>query len=232
MLAEPGRPQLDILIADDDEQIRYALLSVLNSEGHRVREAFNGTQALEALAVREPDVLILDLGLPDMSGFEVCREVRLASTVPVLVLTVRDSEDDKIRALDLGADDYLTKPFSPGELLARIRAILRRVSPATEPDRVDFGDLEFDFAEQRVCRDGERIALTRTEWQIVSYLARRPGRVVPSQMIIANVWGPDSRIDVQVLRVHMSNARRKIEKNPALPRHILTEPGVGFRFME
>lgn len=232
MLADIGRPQLDILIVDDDEQIRYALLSVLTSEGHRVREAFNGTQALEALAIREPDVMILDLGLPDMSGFEVCREARLASDVPILVLTVRDAEDDKIRALDLGADDYLTKPFASGELLARIRAVLRRVNPATDPDKLDFGDLLFDFAQQRVLRDGEKVPLTRTEWQIVSYLARRAGRVVPSQMIIASVWGPDSRTDVQVLRVHMSNARRKLERDTAVPRHIVTEPGVGFRFVE
>ena len=174
---------------------------------------------------------MLDLALPDRSGIEVCRELRTWMTAPILVLSVRANEADKIEALDEGADDYLTKPFSAGELLARIRALLRRAAALTTPPPVvTSGDLEIDIARRRVTRAGEEIALTPTEFDILAYLARNAGLVVTQKMILEKVWGPEWVEDAQTLRVHVSNLRKKIEPRPGGPRYIITEPGVGFRF--
>ncbi len=178
-----------------------------------------------------PDLVVLDLMLPDRSGIEVCRELRTWMTAPILILSVRSNEADKITALDEGADDYLTKPFSAGELLARIRALLRRAAALTSPPPVvKTGDLEVDIARRLVKRGGDEIALTPTEFDILAYLARNAGLVVTQRAILENVWGPEWVEDAQPLRVHVSNLRKKIEPQPGGPRYIITEPGVGFRF--
>jgi two-component system KDP operon response regulator KdpE len=178
-----------------------------------------------------PDLVVLDLALPDRSGIEVCRELRTWMTAPILILSVRANEADKILALDEGADDYLTKPFSAGELLARIRALLRRAAALTSPPPIVIsGDLEIDIARRRVTKAGEDVALTPTEFDILAYLARNAGLVVTQKMILEKVWGPEWVEDAQTLRVHVSNLRKKIEPQGGGPRHIITEPGVGFRF--
>jgi two-component system KDP operon response regulator KdpE len=175
--------------------------------------------------------VVLDLALPDRSGIEVCRELRTWMSAPILILSVRANEADKILALDEGADDYLTKPFSAGELLARIRALLRRAANLTSPPPiVTSGDLQIDIARRRVTRAGDDIALTPTEFDILAYLARNAGLVVTQKMILQEVWGPEWVEDAQTLRVHVSNLRKKIEPHPGGARYIITEPGVGFRF--
>jgi len=220
-----------VLVIDDEEQIRTALRSVLRA-GHWVVDlAENGEQGLEAAVTHTPDLVVLDLTLPDMSGFEVAKELRTWYSGPILVLSVRGSEADKIAALDLGADDYLTKPFSAGELTARLRALLRRATPGVAVSEIAAGDLEIDFARRVVKVRGEQVHLTRTEFDILALLARNPDRVVTSRMLLEVVWGPEYVGDTQTLRAHMSHLRRKIERPGDVPRHILTEPGVGFRFV-
>jgi len=176
-------------------------------------------------------MVILDLSMPGMGGLDACKELRAWYAGPILVLSVRSGDADKISALDLGADDYLTKPFSAGELLARVRALLRRASgvPASPPV-ISAGEIEIDIAQRRVTRAGEELDLTRTEFDILAYLAQNADRVVTSKMILEHVWGPEYGEDTQTLRVHISHLRRKIEPHPSVPRYILTEPGVGFRF--
>jgi len=220
-----------ILVIDDEEQIRRALKSILSVRHYDVILASDGDEGLDLAIDRSPDLVILDLSLPGMSGLEVCRELRTWYNGPILVLSVRSGDADKIDALDFGADDYLTKPFSAGELLARIRALLRRASgvPATPPV-ISAGDLEIDIATRRVTRSGAEIELTRTEFDILAYLAQNADRVVTSKMILEQVWGPEYGEDTQTLRVHVSHLRKKIESHPSVPRYILTEPGVGFRF--
>jgi len=226
----PERPTR-ILVVDDEAQIRRALTSILSTRGYKLEMASTGEEALLKAIDTPPDLVVLDLALPDRSGIEVCRELRTWMTAPILVLSVRANEADKIEALDEGADDYLTKPFSTGELLARIRALLRRAAALTSPPPVvTSGDLEIDIARRRVRRGGEEIALTPTEFDILAYLARNAGLVVTQRMILEQVWGPEWVEDAQTLRVHVSNLRKKIEPHPGGPRHIITEPGVGFRF--
>lgn len=227
----PERP-VRVLVIDDEEQIRTALRSVLRASRWTVDLAADGESGLEAAVTHTPDVIVLDLTLPGMSGFEVARELRTWYTGPILVLSVRGSEDDKITALDLGADDYLTKPFSAGELTARIRALLRRSTPgdATLSEMVA-GDLAIDFAKRTVVVRGQQVRLTRTEFDILALLARNADRVVTSTMLLDQVWGPEYVGDTQTLRTHVSHLRRKIERPGDVPRHILTEPGVGFRFV-
>jgi two-component system KDP operon response regulator KdpE len=177
-----------------------------------------------------PDLVVLDLMLPDRSGIEVCRELRSWMTAPILILSVRSNEADKIKALDEGADDYLTKPFSAGELLARIRALLRRAAALTSPPPVIVtGELQIDIARRSVRRAGEEVSLTPTEFDILAFLARNAGLVVTQKMILEEVWGPEWVEDAQTLRVHVSNLRKKIEPKGSAPRYIITEPGVGFR---
>ncbi len=226
----PERPTR-ILVVDDEEQIRRALRSILSTRGYKLEMAATAEEALIKAIDAPPDLVVLDLALPDRSGIEVCRELRTWMSAPILVLSVRANEADKIEALDEGADDYLTKPFSAGELLARIRALLRRAAALTSPPPVvTSGDLEIDIARRRVTRAGEDIALTPTEFDILAYLARNAGLVVTQRMILEQVWGPEWVEDAQTLRVHVSNLRKKIEPHPGGPRYIITEPGVGFRF--
>lgn len=229
-MSVPERPAR-ILVIDDEEQIRRALKSVLSARKYDVVLAENGEQGIDLAIDHSPDLVVLDLAMPGMSGFEVCRELRSWSAVPILVLSVRSGDSDKIAALDQGADDYLTKPFSAGELLARIRALLRRSAGQAGPQPViSAGDLEIDVARRQVVRSGEPVSLTRTEFDILAYLAKNADCVVTSRMLLEAVWGPEYGEDTQTLRVHISNLRRKIEPHPSVPRYILTEPGVGFRF--
>ena len=228
----PERTQR-VLVIDDEEQIRRALKSVLNARHYEVDLAETAERGLELTAEHTPDIIVLDLSLPDMSGLEACRRLREWYRGPILILSVRNADDDKIAALDLGADDYLTKPFSTGELLARLRALLRRTqgvdSSATE---IRTGDLCVDFAKRLVLVKGEPVHLTRIEFDILTQLAQNAGRVVTSRMLLDTVWGPEYVGDTQTLRVHVSHLRRKIESPGDVSRYILTEPGVGFRFVE
>ncbi len=225
----PVRPT-HILVVDDEEQIRRALTSILKSRGYVLDLAATGQEALLHAIDRPPDLVVLDLALPDMSGIEVCRELRTWMSAPILILSVRSNEADKIQALDEGADDYLTKPFSAGELLARIRALLRRAAALTAPPPVvNVGDLEIDIARRRVTSGGRDVSLTPTEFDILAFLARNVGLVVTQKMILEQVWGPEWVEDAQTLRVHVSHLRKKIETAPGGPRYIITEPGVGFR---
>lgn len=227
----PERP-VRVLVIDDEPQIRGALGSVLRAHHWVVDLAEDGAGGLEAAATHTPDVVVLDLTLPDMSGFDVARELRLWYSGPILVLSVRGSEADKITALDLGADDYLTKPFSAGELTARLRALLRRTSASdASVSEIVAGDLEVDLARRTVLVRGEQVRLTRTEFDILALLARNADRVVTSRMLLEQVWGPEYVGDTQTLRTHISHLRGKIERPGDVPRHILTEPGVGFRFV-
>jgi two-component system KDP operon response regulator KdpE len=221
-----------ILVIDDEEQIRRALRSVLQARHYTVDIAATGGRGLEVAAGTTPDLVILDLTLPDMSGLKVAEELRAWYEGPIIVLSVRDADSDKIAALDLGADDYLTKPFSSGELVARIRAHLRRTSGLESSVReIVAGDLAIDLAKRLVTVAGEPVHLTRTEFDILALLARNADRVVTSRMLLEQVWGPEYETDTQVLRVHVSHLRQKIEPASGVPRYILTEPGVGFRFV-
>jgi len=219
-----------VLVVDDEEQIRRALRSILSTRGYSLEMAATAEEALARAIDKPPDLVVLDLALPDRSGIEVCRELRSWMTAPILILSVRANEADKIEALDEGADDYLTKPFSAGELLARIRALLRRAAALTSPPPVvKTGDLEIDIARRRVAVRGEEVALTPTEFDILAYLARNADLVVTQKMILQEVWGPEWVEDAQTLRVHVSHLRKKLERSPGGPRYIITEPGVGFR---
>jgi len=233
-MPQTGAPERSarILVIDDEEQIRRALRSVLQARRYTVDVAATGAEGLEAATERTPDLVVLDLTLPDMSGLKVAEELRTWYEGPILVLSVRDADVDKIAALDLGADDYLTKPFSAGELLARIRAHLRRTSGTEASVReIRAGDLVIDLAKRIVTVNGKPAHLTRTEFDILALLARNADRVVTSRMLLEQVWGPDYISDTQTLRVHVSHLRHKIEPADGVPRYILTEPGVGFRFM-
>jgi two-component system KDP operon response regulator KdpE len=221
-----------ILVIDDEPQIRRALRSILQVRHYDVRLAENGQDGLDAAIDETPDLIVLDLSLPDMSGFEVAQALRDWYEGPILVLSVRDADADKIAALDQGADDYLTKPFSAGELLARVRALLRRTHGGAVPAKeIRAGDLVIDLPRRRVSVAGQLVHLTRTEFDILSLLARNADRVVTSRMLLEQVWGPEYESDTQTLRVHVSHLRQKIEPAGGVPRYILTEPGVGFRFL-
>ncbi|MFA5844827.1 MAG: response regulator transcription factor [Coriobacteriia bacterium] len=231
-MGAPERP-IRVLVVDDEEQIRRALRSILQARDYEVDLAETAEAALALTAERTPDIVILDLTLPGMSGFEACRRLREWYTGPILVLSVRNADDDKIAALDLGADDYLTKPFSTGELLARLRALLRRAGGA-DASAKEFrsDDIAIDFAKRTVTVRGGQVHLTRIEFDILEMLARNAGRVVTANMLQDHVWGPEYVGDTQALRVHISHLRRKIEVPGDVPRLIVTEPGVGFRFAD
>lgn len=220
-----------VLVVDDDPFILRAVGSVLAACGYEVLSAATGAEALEEAATGQPELIVLDLTLPDIDGVEVCRRLREWTDCPVLVLSVRGGDEDKILALDTGADDYVTKPFSAGVLVARVGALLRRArSVAQVPEPVELGDLRIDFAGHSVTRGGERVALTKTEFDILAMLAAHPDRVVTSKMLLDGIWDPDEPTDIRTLRAHVSNLRRKIEPYPSVPTHVITEPGVGFRF--
>ena len=222
-----------ILVVDDDPAILRTLQINLRARGYAVQTARDGRTALSAVAEDPPDVIILDLGLPDLDGVQVLTRLRATSAVPVVVLSARSQSDDKVEALDLGADDYLTKPFGMEELLARIRTALRH-SPlvAGRAARVVVaGPLRLDVGEQVATRDGEAVHLPPTEWRIVEVLTRRPGQLVRQTELLQEVWGPAYRRETNYLRVYLAQLRRKLEPQPSAPRHFLTEPGVGYRFV-
>jgi two-component system KDP operon response regulator KdpE len=219
-------------MVEDEKQIRRFVRTALESEGIRMFEAETGHQGLTEAATRKPDLVILDLGLPDFDGVDFIRELRTWSALPVIVLSARTDEVDKIEALDAGADDYLIKPFGVGELLARVRAALRRVATGTggEP-MVAFGDVRVDLANRSVLRNGTTVHLTPIEYRLLSLLAGNAGKVLTHRQLLRDVWGPSHVEHSHYLRIYMAQLRQKLEADPARPRHFLTEPGVGYRFV-
>ena len=230
MSSAPATPTL--LIIDDEVQIRRLLRVTLEAEQFKVREADTGVLGLQEAAHQAPDGIILDLGLPDLDGKEVIRRLREWSRVPVLVLSVSESEDDKIAALDAGADDYLTKPFSGRELLARVRAVLRRTPAAADLAVVRIGDIEIDRAARQVTRAGAAVHLTAKEYALFQLLVQHRGRVVTHRQILRDLWGPNAEENTHYLRVHMTHLRQKLESDPHTPRHLKTEAGIGYRLVE
>jgi two-component system KDP operon response regulator KdpE len=222
----------NVLIVDDEPQIVRALKVLLRSAGYEARAATTMAEALDAVALRPPDALVLDLVLPDGSGVDVCRDVRRWSALPILVLSAVGDEREKVAALDAGADDYVTKPFGTDELLARLRAVLRRADGGTAAAVVELGDLSIDLADRRVTRAGEEIHLTPTEWDLLHELARHAGKLVTHRHLLQAVWGPQFGEETHYLRVHVAHIRAKLEPDPSRPRYLVTEPGVGFRLRE
>jgi two-component system KDP operon response regulator KdpE len=222
-----------ILVIDDEPQIRKFLRISLVSQGYKVVEAANGGEGLSQAALLQPDLLVLDLGLPDMDGQQVLREFREWSQVPVLVLSVRASEIQKVQALDGGANDYVTKPFGIQEFLARVRALLRQAPQGeSQPASLSLGPLTIDLAFRRVTLDGEEVALTRKEYAVLAQLARYPGRVVTQQQLLKDIWGPTHAEDSHYLRIVVGHVRQKLGDDPTMPRFIVTEPGVGYRLVD
>ena len=220
-----------VLVIDDEPQIRRALATNLRARDYDVELAATGEEGLRLAAERRPDLVLLDIGLPGVDGTDVVRGLRGWSNVPIVMLTVRSDEADKVDALDAGADDYVTKPFGMNELLARMRAALRRTTASDDEAVVTAGDLRIDLADKRVLRDGVEVHLTPTEWALVEQLARHRGRLVTQRQLLQAVWGPQYETETNYLRVHMANVRRKLERDPSRPRLFLTEPGMGYRFV-
>ncbi len=224
-----------ILIAEDEKPIRHFIKVSLETQKYRCLEAQDGANALMLITSHHPDIVILDLGLPDMDGLDVIRKVREWSQVPIIVVSARGHEREKVEALDAGADDYLTKPFSVPELLARIRVALRRYTSAAQPEVPDLFKLDrltIDFEKRRVTLDDKLVHLTPTEYNLLTLLARHSGKVMTHRFLIGQVWGASVSDDAQTLRVCMGNLRRKIEKDTAQPRYIITEVGVGYRMVD
>ncbi len=221
-----------VLIVDDEEAIRRSLARALTVRNYQVQEAADGPDAVAAAIASEPDLIVLDLNLPTMDGLTVTREIRARSSVPILVLSVREDEADKVAALDLGADDYLTKPFGIDELLARVRALMRRASGKdAESIRVYRTDgIEIDMAQRAVRRDEEAVRLTKTEWELLDAMSAHPGKLLTHRWLLERVWGPGYADDVEVLRVFVSQLRKKIEPDPSRPTVIVTDPGIGYRW--
>jgi len=217
-----------VLVVDDEPQIVRGLRVILQNAGYRVEEATTKKEALDAVSVHPPDAIVLDLVLPDGSGVDVLTDVRRWSQVPVVVLSAVGDEDQKVRALDAGADDYVTKPFGTEELLARMRAVLRRRSEEGD-SAVRVGQLEIDLADRSVRRDGEDVHLTPIEFDLISKLAEHPGRLVTHRQLLQEVWGPGYEDETHYLRVHFAHVRAKIEPDPSNPRYVITEPGIGYR---
>jgi DNA-binding response OmpR family regulator len=220
-----------VLVVDDEPQLLRGLKVNLSARGYEVDVAADGAAALAAAAARRPDVVILDLGLPDMDGLEVIRGLRTWGTMPIIVLSAREQEPDKIAALDAGADDYVTTPFGMGELLARVRAAERRSAPAEEEAVVETTDFRVDLTAKRITRDGEDVHLTPTEWHLVEVLVRNPDKLVGQRQLLQDVWGPRYEQETNYLRVYMAQIRRKLEPDPSRPRYFITEPGMGYRFI-
>ena len=219
-----------VLVVDDEPQILRALRVNLQARDYDVITASTGRQALDAAAQRHPDIVVLDLGLPDMDGVEVIRGLRGWTTVPIVILSGRSQSVAKVHALDAGADDYVTKPFSVDELLARIRAVSRRTAVADEAPVVTFGEVTIDLRSHRTTRNGDDVRLTPTEWQLLEILIRNPGRLVSQRELIRAVRGPNYDDAAHYLRQFMAQLRHKLEADPARPHHLLTEPGMGYRF--
>ncbi|MFK8330760.1 response regulator [Pseudomonas sp. BJa5] len=221
-----------LLVIDDEPQIRKFLRISLSSQGYKVIEAATGAEGLAQAALARPDLVVLDLGLPDMDGQQVLRELREWSPVPVLVLSVRASEIQKVEALDNGANDYVTKPFGIQEFLARVRALLRQVPQASSAQAAaSFGPLTVDLAFRKVTLDGVEVALTRKEYALLAQLASHPGRVITQQQLLKDIWGPTHVDDSHYLRIVVGHVRQKLGDDPTAPRFIITEPGVGYRLV-
>jgi two-component system, OmpR family, KDP operon response regulator KdpE len=219
-----------VLVVDDEPSILRALRINLSAREYEVSTAVDGTSGLAAVARDRPDVIILDLGLPDMDGTEVIHGVRGWTSIPIIVLSAWGQESQKVAALDAGADDYVTKPFGMDELLARLRAAVRRASPAPDEPVVVTPDFTVDLADKRVTRDGTDVRLTPTEWQLLEVLVRNGDRLVTQRQLLQEVWGPGYQTEGNYLRVYVAQLRRKLEPDPSQPRHLLTEPGMGYRF--
>ena len=220
-----------VLIVEDERPLRRALAMNLTARGYDVSEADSGTAALSAAAGAEHDVILLDLGLPDLSGMDVIRGVRAYASTPIIVLSARTGSSDKVAALDLGADDYVTKPFSIDELLARLRAATRRMTPMDGPRVVQVGTTSIDLDAKTATRpDGERVHLTPTEWHLLEALLRQPGKLVTGRALLTELRGGPDHTDPSYLRIYVGQLRRKLEPEPARPRHLITEPGMGYRF--
>lgn len=233
-MSTPEKPAgHSILVVEDEAAIRRFVRLALGAEGHTVHEADSVARGLIEAGTRRPDLVVLDLGLPDGDGIEVIRGLRSWSMVPVIVLSARSQEADKIAALDAGADDYLVKPFGAGELMARVRAQLRRhyqQTPGGDP-LIAFGDVRIDLARRTAERAGQPLHLTPIEYKLLTHLASQPDRVITHQQLLKAVWGPGHADDTHYVRVHMANLRKKVEDNPAMPRHLRTEAGIGYRFV-
>jgi len=222
-----------ILLVDDEPNILATVAPLLRGRGYDVVSAMNGRAALDTFERESPDLLVLDLGLPDMNGIDVCRQIRQTSGAPILVLSARGAEGDKVKALDAGADDYVTKPFGAEELLARIRAALRRVeAPSASAEPIVRGALVIDRERFRVLRDNEELRLTPKEFELLTLMAQHPGRVLTHRTLLKAIWGPHAVDQPQHLRVLVGALRKKIETNPSSPQYILTEPWVGYRFAD
>lgn len=222
-----------ILIVDDEPNILATVAPLLRSNGYTVLSAMTGGAALESLDRDKPELIVLDLGLPDLDGIDVCRQIRQSSSAPIIVLSARGAEGDKVAALDAGADDYVTKPFGAEELLARVRAALRRSdSTFGSAGPIVRGGLTIDRERFRVMKDGEEVRLTPKEFELLSYLAQHPGRVLTHRAILKAIWGPHATDQPEHLRVLVGSLRKKIEPNPSSPKYILTEPWVGYRFAD
>ncbi len=222
---------MKILIADDDPQILRALRITLTARGYEVVIAHDGKAALDAATTTHPDIVVLDLGMPGLTGVQVIEAIRGWSQVPILVGSGRTGSWDKVEALDAGADDYVTKPFAADELLARIRALGRRTPSATEEPIVSFGNVTVDLSARVVTRDGSPVRLTPTEWRLLEVLVRNPGRLVTRETLLTEVWGPQYTTDTGYLRLYLSQLRKKLEAEPSVPRHLVTEAGMGYRFV-
>ncbi|KAB8167897.1 response regulator [Streptomyces sp. 3MP-14] len=221
-----------VLVVDDEPQILRALVINLKARGYQVDTAADGSTALRVAAASHPDVIILDLGLPDMDGVQVITRVRGWTRTPIIVLSARQTSDEKVKALDAGADDYVTKPFGMDELLARLRAAVRRLDPvAVEQEPVvETGGFTVDLAARKVQREGHDVRLTPTEWHLLEVLIRNSGKLVSHKQLLLEVWGPTHLTETNYLRVYMAQLRRKLEADPAHPRHLVTEAGMGYRF--
>ena len=231
---EHSSPRLILVVDDESRMIRFIRMN-LELEGYEVIEAGNGVEALEQVRQHVPDLIVMDVMMPELDGFETLRLLREFSTIPVILLTVKSEEEDKIRGLELGADDYITKPFSPRELSSRVNAVLRRADwPAPPPRTILKIDerLEVDFNRHQVLVDGERVDLRPTEYRLLSHLIQNAGWVVPHDTLLAKVWGYEYRDETHYLRLYINYLRKKIEINPAQPQYILTERGVGYRFVD
>jgi two-component system KDP operon response regulator KdpE len=219
-----------VLVVDDEPQIVRALRINLRARGYEVDAAPDGRTALDLAARRHPDVIVLDLGLPDMEGAEVIKGLRGWTSVPIIVLTARHASEEKVETLDVGADDYVTKPFGMDELLARLRAAVRRAAPPEEDAVVTTAGFTVDLAAKKATRDGADVRLTPTEWHVLEVLVRNAGRLVSQQQLLREVWGPSYANETGYLRVYLAQLRRKLEADPSRPVHLITEPGMGYRF--
>ncbi|TWE13358.1 response regulator [Rudaeicoccus suwonensis] len=221
-----------VLVVDDEPSLVRTLSINLRARDYQVEHAFDGRSALQSIAEDCPDVIVLDLGLPDIDGVEVIRRVRATSEVPIIVLSARHDSDDKVEALDCGADDYVTKPFGMDELLARVRAAVRRHTPATShAPAIHTPDFALDFAERIAIRDGVQVRLTPTEWHFLEALAVQPGHLVTQADLLREVWGAGYEKETHYLRVYAGGLRRKLEPDPAHPRYLVTDPGIGYRLL-